>query len=563
MAHLFFILFMKKSLENRYRIILFAIVIIAIFLRFYQLGQNPPSLDWDEASIGYNAYSVLKTGADEYGNKMPLSFRSFDDFKPPVYVYLTVPSVAVFGLNEMAVRFPSALIGVLAVIVVYFFVKEILINWDRDQREWIALFSAFFLAISPWHLQFSRAAFEGNTGMFFLILSLLLFLKAFKNKLFYIPFGLFFVLSMYSYHSFRLIDPILLIALIVIFYKSILKQKLYFALSLIIIFVLATPIYLSFLVSSGTGARLSMVTVFSDESIKMTSAKNVEKARAEHDLISEILNNRRFIFIPIIAKGYLDHFNFGFLFLHGDGGVQHHAYNMGMLYLWDFPFILLGMYLLIKKRDRRILFLFFLFFLAPIPSAITTGTPHPVRAIAMIPEFQIFTTVGFVGFAYYLLKLKRINKFTKYFLISLPILLLAINISYYLYSYYVLTPLNYGYFWQYGNKQAIEYARTRESQVKRIVMTYKYDQPYIYYLFYNKVDPAWYQKNWDTIGNGQIERFSRKINKYEFRNIDFSKDNQISGSLLIGTPDEIPEGVNVEKVIRFPDGKIAYKIIKI
>ncbi len=182
--------FIKKHL---FTIILLLIIFVSIFLRFYRLGMNTPSLTWDEASLGYNAYSMLKTGADEYGAKFPLSFRSFDDYKPPMYVYLTIPSVALFGLNEFAVRLPAAIIGIMAVLIVYFLVKEILLSWDKSKRERIALASAFFLAVSPWHLQFSRAAFEGNVGMFFLILALLFFFKAFKNKFFYIFFSFFFL----------------------------------------------------------------------------------------------------------------------------------------------------------------------------------------------------------------------------------------------------------------------------------------------------------------------------------------------------------------------------------
>src|SRR3989338_344065 len=88
--------------------ILIPVILLAAVLRFYQLGQNPPSLDWDETAHGYNAYSILKTGRDEYGYKFPLYFRSFDDYKPPIYTYLVVPAVAIFGLNDFAVRFPSA-----------------------------------------------------------------------------------------------------------------------------------------------------------------------------------------------------------------------------------------------------------------------------------------------------------------------------------------------------------------------------------------------------------------------------------------------------------------------
>src|SRR3989344_7737190 len=156
--------------KNIYLIILTFVFLLAFFLRFYNLGSNPPSLTWDEASLGYNAYSILKTGADEYGNKLPLSIRSFDDYKPPLYVYLTIPFVALFGLSEFSVRLPSAIIGALSVIVIYFLVKEFLQRWDKKHQELIALVSALFLAISPWQLQFSRGAFEGNIGIFFYIL---------------------------------------------------------------------------------------------------------------------------------------------------------------------------------------------------------------------------------------------------------------------------------------------------------------------------------------------------------------------------------------------------------
>src|SRR3990167_8363541 len=98
-----------------------------------------------------------------------------------LYIYLDVPSIAIFGLNEAGVRFPAALFGFLSVAVIYFLVKEIFYNWGKNQKEKIALLSAFFLGVSPWHLQFSRAAFEGSLGLFFFMLGFLFFLKALKN----------------------------------------------------------------------------------------------------------------------------------------------------------------------------------------------------------------------------------------------------------------------------------------------------------------------------------------------------------------------------------------------
>ncbi len=321
---------------------------------------------------------------------------------------------------------------------------------------------------------------------------------------------------------------------------------------------LSSPIYINFILSSGTGARLSMVTIFSEPSIQMESAKRVAEAKQKHDLVSEIINNRRLFVIPFIFKGYFDHFDFDFLFVHGDGGVQHHAYNMGMLYLWDSPFIVIGIISLLKKIDRRILLLFLLFFLSPVPSAITTGTPHPVRAIAMIPPFQIFTGVGLVMFVFYIAKFK-----IKYYIFTLCFLFFIFNFLYYIHQYYVLTPIKYGYFWQYGYKEALDYAKENEAKFDKIIMTYEYDQPYIYYLFYNKIDPVWYQKNWDYNKTGETDRFKRVIGKYIFKNIDYSKDSISPKTLLIGAPHEIPESAKVIKTIQFPDGRNAFKIVEI
>jgi len=100
--------------------LLFLIFFLGFILRFWQLGVNPPSLDWDEASLGYNAYSLFTTGKDEYGNPWPLSIRSFNDYKPPLYTYLTILPVALTGLNEFSTRFISALFGSLSVVIGYF-----------------------------------------------------------------------------------------------------------------------------------------------------------------------------------------------------------------------------------------------------------------------------------------------------------------------------------------------------------------------------------------------------------------------------------------------------------
>jgi len=557
-SELFMSSFLKKNITL---ICLITIILIGVILRFNLLGINPPSLDWDEASIGYNAYSILKTGADEYGNKFPLSIRSFDDYKPALYVYLDIIPVYLFGLSELSVRIPAAIFGSFAIVAIYFLTREILLGWEKKKQTMISLFTAFFLAISPWHLQFSRAAFEGNIGLFFLTGGLLFFLKALRNGKFFYVSSILFLLSVYSYHSFRLLVPLLLLALLIAFWRKVLNFKKQAIISLMILSFFSFPIWNNFLgTGSGTSARLSMVTIFSDLTVINDSIERIDYDINNNDYIGTLLHNRRVIYALAVAKGYLDHFNPDFLFIHGDGGVQHHATDVGMLYLWDLPLILAGIYYLLKKCNRFVLVLFISFLLSPIPAAITTGTPHPVRAIGMVLGFYVFAAAGVAFFWEKIMLLK--NLFGRVAIMFIILICFILNVFYYFHQYYVHTPIEYGYFWQYGYKEALSYAKENEAKFKNIIMTYEYDQPYIYYLFYNKIDPVWYQKNWDYNKNGTIDRFKRVIGKYTFRNIEYSKDINTANTLLIGTPREIPDSVKVIKIIKFPDGRVAFKIVE-
>ena len=104
------------------KILLVLIILLAFVLRFYKLSSYP-ALNADEAAIGYNAYSLIKTGRDEHGNPWPVHFQSFNDYKPGLYFYMVLPFVKVIGLNEWAVRIPGAALGVMTVFVSYLLAK--------------------------------------------------------------------------------------------------------------------------------------------------------------------------------------------------------------------------------------------------------------------------------------------------------------------------------------------------------------------------------------------------------------------------------------------------------
>jgi len=199
-------------------ILLFLIVLLASFLRLWDLNNSPAGLNADEAAIGYNAYSLIQTGRDEHGQAWPIHFKSFGDYKPGFYFYLVLPLVKFLGLNIWTVRLPSALLGILAVWLVYLLVKELF------KSENLGLLSAFFLAISPWHLHYSRGGWESNAANTFILLGILIFIKALKRPKLFTLSVLSFVVSLYTYHSARLVAPLLFIGLVIMARKYLLRR---------------------------------------------------------------------------------------------------------------------------------------------------------------------------------------------------------------------------------------------------------------------------------------------------------------------------------------------------
>src|SRR5260221_7673647 len=204
-------------------IILTIIFFVGMFLRFYKLGDIPSGLEQDETSIGYNAYSILKTGKDEYGVKMPLYFKAFGEYKLPGYIYASVLPIKYFGLNAFGVRFVSALSGSLTILLIFALTKELFEK--HASRDTLALFSAALLALNPWHLHFSRGAFEVTLAFFFLLLGLILFLVAIRRRKFVSLVGsvVFFSLSLYTYNISRLFVPILGLTLLFLYREQIFK----------------------------------------------------------------------------------------------------------------------------------------------------------------------------------------------------------------------------------------------------------------------------------------------------------------------------------------------------
>jgi 4-amino-4-deoxy-L-arabinose transferase-like glycosyltransferase len=475
---------MNKKLASF--LLILAIFLAGTFLRFYNLGVVPNSMEWDEVSWGYNAYSILRTGKDEYGVPLPISFKAFGDYKQPVYVYSEVIPIAIFGLNSFAVRFPAALYGSLSILFIYLFLWELF--YKTKKREVLALLAAGIFAISPWSIQFSRIAFETTLGVFFVLVGLyLFFLGIRKNSIAaFVISAAVFALSAYSYHSEKLFMPLLLLFLLLLFWKYFIKRKLLTLFLILVIFLFNAP----WIFNSTTTARGASV-LFTSQTTQLleNSANAIIYDNLHHDKLGVLLNNRRIVYVNTFFLNYLKHWDPNWLFVTGDLD-RHHPPGMGLLFFVSLPFIIWGLFKMIKDKyeNRHIVFIWFL--LAPIASAIAVGAPNAERALIMLPPIVIWEAIGLLAFYEWSVSPSKTMIFKKAGLILVAVLYLF-NFSYYVQQYFAHTNFNTQQYWL-AYQQVIDYTSKPQFNNKRIIFASEFEQPYIFYLFYAKYDPKTY-----------------------------------------------------------------------
>ena len=554
-------------------IILIGIIILAAVLRLWQLGNIPPSPDWDEVALGYDAYSIIHTGRDEFGKFLPVVLRSFDDYKPALYAYLTIPSILMFGLNVFAVRLPSAVFGILSVLATYFLVKELFSTSSKEilntkykilNTEALALLSALLMAISPWSIQFSRVGFESNVGNVLNILTALFFIKGLKKPWMLFLSAFFAGSAIYVYQSEKVFTPLLVLVLALIYRKQLFSLSKKYLVSVVLLgLIVVLPMGLYIVTNRAALLRVTGTSIFSYQTELLKSdIQKLQRDQANNDKLGLILDNRRVIYAVTIVSGYISHFDPNWLFITGDIS-RHHAPNVGILYLFEFSLILIGIYqLLFGNFNKKTKFtVFALFLIAPIPASITTGVPHAVRTLNFLPTWQIFAALGIVTTIQLLsnVKLKKLNLKILYIIGILYFMFSVLNFVYYLNQYFVQQNYYNSKDWQYGYQQAVDEVKLLQENYKEIVISDKQpmDKSYMFFLFYLKYPPQSYQK----IGENSSGSFAahHSFGRYTFRPIDWKNDSLRKGVLYIGNPDEIPEGAAM-KTINNLDGTPAMRI---
>ncbi len=194
------------------RIIFLLIMAVAAVIRLYKLGEIPLGLQQDEASIGYDAYTLATYGIDRNGYHWPIYPITWGcGGGSPLLIYLNVISISLFGPSIRNLRMIPAVCGILTVALFYAVIR--IVMEGRRFRNEMALLGAAFLAVCPWHVILSRWSLDCNIMPFNLMLAFWLFMLGVRKNstLFYCLSSAAFALCMYSYGAATIVIPILLL----------------------------------------------------------------------------------------------------------------------------------------------------------------------------------------------------------------------------------------------------------------------------------------------------------------------------------------------------------------
>ena len=466
-----------KKMKNF--LLLLVIFLLAAFLRFYKLGEIPVSMYWDEVAIALDAYSFNKTGKDMNNmNFLQPVFGSYGDFKAPVFILIASFFVKFFGMNAFAIRLPIALFSLGTLFLSYFLVKEILAFDKKLAKRYklLPILTFIIIASSPWPVHFGRIGLESSLSVFFLVAALLLFLKGIRGKSINIFFSIIpAIISVYSYYSLRVVIPLFVFLLIIVFFKKIWPKKTPITLISILLFILAVmPIVKSPYYQRSQDYRLNNNNLIHHRQVIEESSQYLEKY--DSALWSRLLYHRYLLLTRDFLKNYSSHFSLDFLFISGDENLRQHSGYFGEFLLVLLPVYLLGIFLLFKNiKSKFSAFLLVFLALSPIPAAMVYEVPHASRAIYLFVPFSIIIAWGLNEI--YLLK----NKIFPVFL-SLSILL---NASFFYLDYFNDYQSRSSKAWLYQYHQVAQYIKDHYQEYRSIEIDSRYWFPelFIYYQF--------------------------------------------------------------------------------
>lgn len=499
--------------------VLICIIIFVFFLFVYKLSSNPPGLYLDEVGTGYNAYSILKTGKDEYGKVFPVAFRLFGSYTPAMYIYLSVPVMAIFGLSVFSTRLLSVICGLIAIVVVFYIIKNLKIT----KSKYTPLVSILFFAITPWFVMYSRIGYEQNLAFLFFCFSSLSVLLSLRNpKLLAIALPII-SLATHADYAQRLVAPLLFIGIFIIFRKKLLQKK-----------------YLKYIVIGSAIAFLIQIPNFfmltTQSFYTKTEHFYFDVIASQSQKISHFLPD--FLAVPLafireFSSKFLTFFSPRSLFFFPDSDPQRSMPALSNFYHWMVIPYLIGFFIVgktIRKESSK--FILLLLLISPLPGALTHEPFHIQRTISLLLPLSLLITIGID---------KLIYKKKLIYWLSITMLLFFGSLILLWRSYFILLPQERAEIWGSHYEKLAEYIEQNPDQtfvIDQGERTGPKDIAYIQMAFYLKADPKLLQQDQDPrvvedYYNFVDYSFVHKFSNIETRAIDWGEAENLE-LILVG-----------------------------
>ncbi len=560
------------------KLIVILILIIAFSLRFWNVWSNPAGLYYDEIDAGFQARSLLQTGRDYRGNFSFFYINSFLDPRPPIPVYLTVLSTALFTTPELQVRMGQVILGTINVGLIFWLLYKLSKNY------WLGVIGLVVSATNPWWIQFSRYNHEAHTSIFFPLLGIIVFLYGLEKKQFryFVTSTILIALSIYTYRTMSLLTPLIFFSVIISFFtkiKQLISPKQAFFLIFLFVFITLSMVFSTTLFAKDK-PRIAQIAIFVDEATPIVIQRERELDSGDISdstigkqttFLSKIFHNKIESYLSVFFKNYFSAFSTDFLFVHGDKNHRHSIEGQGMLFYTDIILIGFGIHFLFKNRSEPwSALILLLFFLSPIPSSLTQdGDAHAARMF--LYSLPLLLVISY-GWLFFYQSVKKIN-YGKLLVASLVISHLLLFV-FYVHEYQFHFKIDSGRWHGYPYKEAIQKIMTYQKDYDHIVMVPHPDPPNLYLLFWGDFSPSDAQKfgsNFNEPKNdgSLLDKF--KIVDLPKNTADLTEELQPK-TLYLVTQDELREdlrdpkqsvpGIDVLDVITYPDKQIAFYLIK-
>ena len=521
------------------KLLISLILLLGLFLRIYDINNNPPSLYGDELTIAYDSYSLLKTGHDQTGVFLPLTF-SMGAGRPAGYVYGSIPFIALFGPNELGVRMLSVLSGVGIIFLLYLISKQMF-------SPKVGLLTALIASVTPWAIALSRGGFEANFALFLVLLGIYFFMIGKNKGIFYIFSAISFGLTIHTYPTYKLTLPLFLPILYLYQgdFKNIFnKSKIYILISVVLIILFG---FFSIL-ETFTGKseeRFSHINILAQSDLIQSIEQKVNLERNISNLgitLSKYFHNKPVEYTKVLVENYLQNFSLNFLVIHGDGNPRHNMVTMGGIYLAQFMLIFVGIVSFWKTSKKNLLLLLLLILIAPLPTAIV-GIPHVLRSSLMLPSLIIISALGL---------LTIIENRNRLILISFVIIFI-LQFIFFTQKLFFLSSNEYSRFWSYPAKVASKIALEEKSNFDYIILLDKIDNIEFAYPVYGLVDSSEVinqNRNRSGLEKYNLKKFDNVYIGYILYSEIMDLVNNLEGKVLfIGAPETAKFLENFETVV--------------